>query len=649
LINKEDEMKNNIDNLIKEKLFTGVKKYIILQQKERYTQTQEYRLSQNKKELLDKKYKEWYKSISNFYLSYHSILALSFLVEREKKIEKFEPQEIIRVEAKYEYDDIEFTASYPARYTVDMQKEIEDCIAELDDKNIFHIVDNFKVNKSAERSPNPPLTNAQLMYSSFYLFQFSPKYAAELAKHLFEVGLITNINTNGWNIDDSVIEDIITILNSVYSPEKVLQSKRVYIDKKVDRSKECIRPVKILKEFFPKNITKTNEFCQIKFESTAQANDAQKLYEFIFYTTLATQMKNSIYDASSVEILAGNRKLTAQANETIEGEENWELLTGDMVKRISYNSDAYYRPVIVLPEMEPGLELIPKSVYPAPFISKRPPRYGVGRFITQILEKYGIGNNDYDEIIDEIIESRAVSNIKKMLYPQQSSMILFEFLEKYLPSFLNLEYMYELDDKVQRAKDGEISMDSIVKELDEMIQEALDEAEITISTTPSEAKINLLKKVILKNNLKINIDDYKDSEVKIDMLLAQYPLQEPKKIGKCPKCNFSVFQKEYINNETGECNIYYVCENYNRKSGCNFAIWDSYIYKFFSEKQIEFYTPEERLDVLKKILPLKRGYFFSGFVARNKKIYDAKVYLSEYQDKKTGAYKWGFSMKFPKK
>ncbi|WP_188109510.1 DNA topoisomerase [Sulfurimonas indica] len=641
-------MQEQVNKIIKEKLFSGVKKYIILQQKEKYCNTQEYILSSNKHEVLNKKYKEWYKEISNFYLSYHSIFALHFLVKRELQIEKFEAQEIIKVEASYEYDGIEFTASYPARYTIDMQKEIEDCIVELENKDCAHIVDNFKVNKSAEKSPHPPLTNAQLKYSCFYLFQFSPSYTTKLAEFLYDCGLITSIDTNGWNIEESVVEEMITVLNSVYSQERVLQSRRVFIDKKIDRSKECIRPVKFLKNYFPKNIEKTMEFNSISFESAAQKNDIKKLYELIFYTTLATQMKNSIYDASSVEIVAGNRKLVNQSNIVLDGFENWELLTGEMVKRIAYNSDSYFGQTVVLPDLEPGTELVPISVYTKPFTSKRPPRYGIGRFITQILEKHGIGGNSYDAIVEEIVDSKAALNIKRMLYPQQSSIILFEFFEKFLPSFMNLEYMYEIDEKIIRAKEGEIKIESVISELDEMITEAFDNANISIDTKPSDAKINLLRKVIIKHGLKINIDDYKNSETKIDLLLANYEPEEFKKVGKCPKCNFSVLQKEYVNTETGECTKYYVCEKYNKKSGCNFAIWDNYIYRFFSSKEMELFTEEDRLDVFKKILPLKRGYFFTGFVAKNKNVYDAKVFLSEYKDKKTGAMKWGFQMKFQK-
>ena len=83
-------------------------------------------------------------------------------------------------------------------------------------------------------------------------------------------------------------------MNEHFGTEKVLQYKRVYKDKNIDRyNQECIRPTVISNNRFPKNLYKLEEFQNINFESERERHDANKLYELIFYITLATQMKNS--------------------------------------------------------------------------------------------------------------------------------------------------------------------------------------------------------------------------------------------------------------------------------------------------------------------------------------------------------------------
>lgn len=645
------EVENEINSFIKEKLFGAMRRIIISKNKDIFTKTSEYQNSQNKKTLLDDYYKKWFESTNKFYLSLKSIYALHPLVERELKIIDFSSEEVVRVKADYSYNGCDFSAYIPAHYNKDMQKEIQDCISDLKVQGAAHIVDNYIEKKDSESSPHEPLTTAQLKYSAYYLFKFEPSYVSMLANKLFNAGLITDPETNGWHIEDRVIEEMITILNQKYGEEKVLQHKRRFTDQKVDREpQDAIRPTKITSAFFPKNIICTSEFLNISFENGKDKANALKLYEFIFYITLATQMRNSIYDTSKIEIVVGKRKLTEQANVIIDGQDNWELLVGELVKRIASNESGFEKQTVVLPEIMPGEVLKPIDVYAYAYNSKRPPRYGIGRFITQILEKYNIGTNkEQDEIVEELVSTKAVIIIKSMLHPQENSIRLIKWLEEHLPSFLDLDFLEGLKEKIELVRENKLTLQSVLEELNETIEFALNKSGyIKQDDTPSVHKVNKLKAVAIKNNLRLGEDIFKSS-VKIDMLLAQYPDVEYKKIGNCPNCNSIVHQKEFIDKMTGEINSYFACEKFKRNGGCNFSLWDSYIYNFFSSKSVEMHTVDERAEVLIKILPKKKGYFFSGLIAKNKKPYDARIYLDQSVNPKTGLKQWGFALSFVNK
>ena len=647
------EVETHINNLISERFFAGMRKIIIQQQKNKFTRTTEYIKSNDieKKELLRLNYKLWFDSISNFFLSYKSIYALHPLVLRELKIREFASQEVIRVKADYLYDEIEFSAYYPTHYNQSMTKEIEDCISDLKNPKFSHIVDNFISKTDTERTPHEPLTTAELKYSAFYLFGFSPEYVTLLLAKLYTVGLITNPETNGWNIDDDIIEDIVTVLNQKYPEEKILQHKRVFTDKIIDRyNQECIRPIIISNKYFPKFIKETIEFGNIEFEAEHEDIDLVKIYEFIFYVTLSTQMKNSIYDTSSIEIVVGNKVLKEQANIIIYGEENWEELSGQIIKRISNNADIGKKQVVVIPEITPDTVLKPLDIYAYSYQSKRPPRYGIGRFVTQVLEKYSIGiNNEHDNIINELIDSKAVRLIKTMLHPQENAVVLINWIIEYMPTLLDLEYFTELNEKIELVSTNDLTLESVLAEIDRIIEAGFEASGFQFDDEPpSQAKINLLNAVALKNNLKIDESIYKSS-VKIDMFLAKYPPDEPIKVGSCPECNSLVLQKEFTKPGTGEVMYYFACEKFSKTVGCSFSLWDSYVYNFFSNKFVELFTIEERADTLKKILSKKKGYLFNGFIAKNQKPYDARVYAEEYIERDTKKKKWGFSLDFVNK
>lgn len=666
-MNREEAL-STIRHTLDERLFSAIKRMYIYSKKEKFCKIAEYQNadSATRKEILDEKYKFWYRSIESFYLSFHSIFALGPLVRREKQILDFDSQLITVVKTDYRaYDGIEFSATHPTRFTIEMKKELEDCILDLSNPKFSHVVDNYKPENDTEKSPHEPLTIATLKYNCYYLFQFDYKYTTNLATLLFNAGLITNPFTNGWNIDNAVIEDIITVLYSFMRlqkekyPEKikhpenaVLTHKRKYTDQIVDRSDEAIRPIFYSQRYSPESIADTNEFKEIEFENGREKEDAKKLYEFIYNITLSTQLKNSIYDTSSVDIMVGHHKLRQKAHRLLDGQDNWELMSGKYIKQIEENDNTEQgqSKTVVLPEFRPGDVLSPISSYPYTYNSRRPRRFGVGRFAAQILEKDGIGFlGEHDSIISNLIDSKAVITIQRVLNPQEISIFFIDWLSVHAPILLNLDYMKEVDEKIESVINNEFTLDSLIEEFNRIIDEAFVSANYVEDTSkPSQSKINLLNSIASKYGLVLEQDIY-ESNAKCDLVLSQYKVAEPIKVGSCPECNAVVYQKEYIKKETGETLAYFSCEKFNKTNGCSFSIWDSSIEKFFSEKGINLYTVEERKEALRKIISRKKGYLFSGFIDESRKKYDAKIGMSSFVPKSSRDKKVVWFLKIMKK
>ncbi|MDX9814682.1 MAG: DNA topoisomerase [Sulfurimonadaceae bacterium] len=586
---------------------------------------------------------EKYKATSRLSLSLHSLLALNYLVERELQIQEFESNEVVRIKADYIYNDIHFSAYYPVHFDRKMDKEITDILLELSSKKNPHIVDVY-IPKQSEKRPPEPLTTAQLKFSAYYLYGFEPSYTTHLAGVLYEEGLITNPLTGGWNISLEAVEQIITELSVHFTDSQILQYKRNYSSREEDRGEECIRPLVFKAEYHPRNIEKTKEFKSCSFQNKQEYSDAKRLYEFIFYITLATQMQNSIYDTSSLEIVVGNKKLVASANSIVKGSEGWELLVGRLIQKISASSiqgEHYHAELPVSPQ---GATLNPLNITRYSYRKQRPPRYGVGRFLAQILENKKIGETqDHDGIIDELVSSQVVNVVQNMMHPQEISLFIITKIKEYFPELLTEEYKEEIREQVELIVAGQAREDEYLANLRSKITTLMSNMGFqAVDTIPSPAKIKLISIAAIKHGVTVDDSVFK-SDAKADEFLAKHPLEEAKKIGVCIECSSSVEQKEYIDAKTGEVSSYFACEKSPKE--CTFIMWDNQIYEFFSKKAIELYSTEERADALKKILSKKRGYLFTGFIGKNNKSYDAKVKLDKYINR-NGKEAWGLKLVF---
>lgn len=652
---KKQNIFKKLDEIVEFRLCNAIKKLYIDEQKNRFTKTSEYQSLDSEKRglLLKEKYPIWFKSVDSFYLGLYPIYALVPLIKREKEIQQFQSQEMTVVMVDYfKHNGLEFSASFPTRFAADLKKEIEDCVLELSDPKYEHVVDNYKPEKDTEKTPFEPLTNRTLKYNCSYLFNFEYKYTTRLVTLLHEAGLVTNPDTSGWHIDSDFAEEMITVLNSHYKERIVMQTKRVFKEDGRDRSQECIRPVVLLDEYFPKRIKDSKKFQEIEFKNGREAEDAFKLYKFIFFVTFSTQMKNSVYDTSTVEIVAGPNRVKQKSHEIIDGQDNWEVLTGIYMRQIQENENGDFNPnkTVVLPEFRQGDVLKVKQVYPYTYNSRRPRRFGIGRFAAQILEKNNIGNsNDHDDIIAKLCDSKAVIPIQQILNPQEISIFLIDWLTNNAPLLVDFEYLKELDEKIDLVVNGNLTIESIENELHRIIDESFAKANyVETDAKPSPAKLNLIQSVAAKYKLQLD-DDVLESNTKCDMILALYRVAEPIKVGSCPACNGAVFQKEYIKQETGEVLAYFSCEKFSKSSGCTFSIWDHTVEKFFSERGINLYTVEERKEALKKVISRKKGYLFSGLVDEAHKTYNAKIAIASFVPKNSKDNKTIWFLKVMKK
>ncbi|WP_456469980.1 DNA topoisomerase [Caminibacter sp.] len=524
--------------------------------------------------------------------------SLHILVDLERKIESFVVEEHKRVKIKYIKDGIVFEVNSPLSFSPVQKKELDEYLFVLNSNP--HVVSFYK-QKTEDRNPPKPLTTSTLQYGAWYLFRFKPKKTMKLAQELFEKGLITYHRTDSVRISNEAITEIMDYIYKNYGEEFVVSQPRFYKNSDTSQNAhEAIRPTNFKEEYAPENIEKTEKL----------NDDLKKLYEFIWFRTIITQMKPSVYDVSVVEINVGGNQFKAQANERIF--DGWEKIKGDFIKTsIKGDEEEWRDKLIKLPEFEIGEELTPMDIITYDYIPHRPRRFGVGRFITY-LSNHNIARPSTLDMIIENLEKKDYLSIQKgMLFPRPLGFEVDKWLEENVEWLVDIELAKKFEEELDLIEKGESDYKDLVFAYTDLIKEL--ERKFNISSmqeSPTTAQIELIKKIAEEKNIKVNEAVYKNKKLAQTFINTHL---EKITFGKCPICKKGEVLKK-------ENRLY--CNNRN----CDFVLFNfENFFKTFkiehNDKFIELFFKSllKRKKVYLPYLINKEGKEFEAFVKIEKK------------------------------
>ncbi|MEL7519669.1 MAG: type I DNA topoisomerase, partial [Pseudomonadota bacterium] len=216
-------------------------------------------------------------------------VALRLIVEREREIEAFKPDEYWSVLAKLEHDSTAFDArlvKYNGKKLEKLSLGHEGIAMEAKaavEAGRFTVEEVEK--KPLKRNPAPPFTTSTMQQEAARKLGFSASQTMSTAQRLYEAGAITYMRTDGVQMDGSAIAacrgEIGQRYDETYCPEK----PRFYATKakNAQEAHEAIRP--------------TN-FGQDRFGS----GDEAKLYALIWKRAMASQMSAAQLERTTVTL-----------------------------------------------------------------------------------------------------------------------------------------------------------------------------------------------------------------------------------------------------------------------------------------------------------------------------------------------------------
>ncbi len=380
-------------------------------------------------------------------------VAVRLIVEREREIKAFVPEESWSLTAELAAEGKNFTALFEKideKKVVLKNKDEADAVLAAIERQPFTVAKIEE--KEVRRNPAAPFTTSTLQQEASRKLGYSVKKTMQVAQKLYEgiqlskgkegesSGLITYMRTDSVNLSEKALVDAKALITSEYGPEFALEEPRRYKTKSkgAQEAHEAIRPTEV---------ARTPERVQ-----DALTPDELKLYTLIWKRTVASQMAEAKLKQTGIDFAVIGKE-GAKKTHTFRATGQVILFPGFMQVYLEGRDDDEEEAGI-LPELKEGQVLNPEKIVPEQHFTKPPARYTEASLVKK-LEEEGIGRpSTYAPTISTIMARGYVLKEGKALHPSDTAFVVTDFLTEHFPNIVDVGFTAEMEDDLDEIAEG---------------------------------------------------------------------------------------------------------------------------------------------------------------------------------------------------
>ncbi len=377
--------------------------------------------------------------------------ALRLIVEREREIEKFEPQEYWTIEADLAKNGDAFLSRLVnldgerlKQFDINYGDQALAIRQRLQDAAGGKLQVNRITRKQRRRNPAPPFITSTLQQDASRKLGFNANRTMRTAQQLYEgvaikgqsQGLITYMRTDSVTLSKQALGQLRAVIKSRYGAEFVPESPNFYKtkSKNAQEAHEAIRPT--VADLHPA-------------DAKPHLNDDQfRMYELIWKRTVASQMTQALVDTVAIEfacdgcIFRANGSVIAFPGFLKVYEESHAKGTAEKESR--------------LPDLEEGDVVSVADIRADQHFTEPPPRYSEASLV-KVLEDYGIGRpSTYASIISTLQRRKYVEMDRRRFIPTDTGRVVARFLENHFEPYVDYEFTARMEDALDAISRGEI-------------------------------------------------------------------------------------------------------------------------------------------------------------------------------------------------
>ncbi|MFL2503155.1 MAG: type I DNA topoisomerase [Luminiphilus sp.] len=368
-------------------------------------------------------------------------VAVRLIVEREREIRAFVPEEYWEVHALLQAGDIDpvrfmVTHRGGAKFEPKTQADAEAAVEAM--QGAAFSVTDLESRKTSSK-PSAPFITSTLQQAASTRMGFSVKKTMTLAQRLYEAGYITYMRTDSTNLSDDAVSACRNLIKKAFAPEYLPAEPIRYGSREgAQEAHEAIRP---------SDVTLRSSLL------SGMEPDAERLYDLIWRQFVACQMTPARYLSTTLVVTAADCRLTAKGR-VIE----FDGFTRVQPPAARKGDDA------VLPPLAIGDALTVTEFDPKQHFTKPPARYGEASLVRE-LEKRGIGRpSTYAAIISTIQDRGYVRLENRRFYAEKMGDIVTERLQDSFSDLLDYGFTATMEERLDEVAQGTLPWTDLLNE-----------------------------------------------------------------------------------------------------------------------------------------------------------------------------------------
>ncbi|MBQ4444598.1 MAG: type I DNA topoisomerase [Clostridia bacterium] len=490
--------------------------------------------------------------------------ALRMLVDREREVRGFVPQEYWTLQALLHQDDSKIKATFEEingkKHRIESKAELDEMLAKMKGKDF--VVDSVK--KAVRKSfPQPPFTTSTLQQDATSKFAMSAPTVMQIAQQLYEgveidgeghVALVTYIRTDSVRVSTDAIFDARRYIEKKYGADYLPKSPVNYkTSNQAQDAHEAIRPI---------SLDRTPESMKKKL-----SHNNYLVYKLIYDRFVASQMMPALYNTLDIRV-------GVQAD----ADQNYGFHTkGRALKFAGYTaaysevktSDSDEETGDITSPMQEGDVLTEDELKYEQKFTKPPQRYSESSLI-KAMEENGIGRPSTYATIISVLSKRAYTTREgKYMAATELGERVVDEMNKHFSDILDLKFTANMEKSLDDIADGKREWQNLIADFyPAFLQHVIEAAHDTGTKKPAEETDVKCPKcgafMVIKegrNGKFLACPNYPACKSTMSL--------DTNVVGKCPRCGRDVVEKM---SKSGK--KFYGCTGYNATPKCDFAAWD---------------------------------------------------------------------------
>lgn len=386
--------------------------------------------------------------------------ALKIIIDREKQISAFKPEEYWKLTAKFKKGRSQFEADFYGKegkkLDLNNEDQVNQILTLLDEKEPFTV---DKVEEGTrQRQPYAPFTTSTMQQDAANRLNFRTGKTMMVAQQLYEgisikgntVGLITYMRTDSTRISASAREMACRYIESTYGKNYLGPGQKGNKQQGAQDAHEAIRPSDVT--FTPESI------------KDSLSKDQYRLYALIWSRFMASQMANAVFDTIRADISQHSVNFRAKGS---------RIKFEGFLKVYPTKSDKDN----YLPALAQGDAVKLAKLDPSQHFTQPPARYTEAALV-KVLEELGIGRpSTYAPTLETLRKRYYVKMEAKRFMPTELGLIVNQVMEEYFPAIVNSDFTANMEGQLDDIEAGGQIWQEVLAEFYQMFEKDLHTAE----------------------------------------------------------------------------------------------------------------------------------------------------------------------------